>query len=152
VRQKRYRSGLEKVRKSRRGQRECIIAALDAHGRSAWENGQRVGMTRRRSAKDEKLGYCPKFARQLLSLHFGTRSERQRSVPWRLRSLPKFPFFHIVWRTSRHRMLKNQYCLGDNTGCARHQVKVALGSDLVPSDLLPAQTEKVKGILAAHRK
>jgi hypothetical protein len=68
--------------------------------------------------------------------------------------LPKCPFFHdrMANKPATAQMLKNQYCLGDNTGCARHQVKVALGSDLVPADLLPAQTDKVKGILAANGK
>lgn len=68
--------------------------------------------------------------------------------------LPSCPFFHdrMANKPATAQILKQQYCLGDNIGCARHQVKVALGSQFVPSDLLPAQTEKVKAILAAYGK
>ena len=44
-------------------------------------------------------------------------------------------------------MIKKQYCLGDNTGCARHQVKVVAGAEAVPSDLYPVQVDRVQGIL-----
>jgi hypothetical protein len=66
--------------------------------------------------------------------------------------LPKCPFFNdrMANRPATAELLKKQYCRGDNLGCARHQVKDALGSDMVPSDLLPAQTDKVKAILAAR--
>ncbi len=68
--------------------------------------------------------------------------------------LPKCPFFNdrMANKPATAQLMKNQYCLGDSTGCARHQVKVAAGSENVPSDLYPAQTEKVKAILATYGK
>lgn len=68
--------------------------------------------------------------------------------------LPKCPFFNdrMANKPATAQMMKNQYCLGDSTDCARHQVKVAVGSENVPADLYPAQTEKVKAVLAAHGK
>jgi hypothetical protein len=45
-------------------------------------------------------------------------------------------------------IMKKQYCLGDNSECARHQVKVAVGSELVPPNLFPSQVDRVSGILA----
>lgn len=48
-------------------------------------------------------------------------------------------------------MMKKRYCLGDNSKCARHMVKVELGSAKVPADLYPSQVERVPGILAAGR-
>jgi hypothetical protein len=66
--------------------------------------------------------------------------------------LGKCPFFNdrMANRPATAQILKNQYCLGDNKGCARYQVRKALGPELVPADLLPAQSDKVMGILAAH--
>lgn len=63
--------------------------------------------------------------------------------------LPKCPFFNdrMASKPATAQMLKNQYCLGDNTDCARHQVKVVAGSENVPDDLYPSQTDKVQGVL-----
>lgn len=44
-------------------------------------------------------------------------------------------------------MMKKRYCLGDNTNCARHMIKAALGTAKVPGDLYPAQVEKARIIL-----
>ena len=68
--------------------------------------------------------------------------------------LPKCPFFNdkMANKPATANMMKNQYCHGDNTGCARHQVKVAAGSENVPGDLFPGQTDRVPGILAAYGK
>lgn len=65
--------------------------------------------------------------------------------------LPTCPFFNdrMADKPATAQILKNQYCLGDNADCARYRVKVAAGSKNVPSDLLPSQTDRVKGILTA---
>lgn len=65
--------------------------------------------------------------------------------------LPKCPFFNdkMASKPATAQIMKKQFCQGDSTGCARHQVKVAAGSDKVPADLFPGQTDKVPGILAA---
>lgn len=63
--------------------------------------------------------------------------------------LPKCPFFNdrMADKPATASLIKKQYCLGDNTDCARHQVKVAAGTDAVPADLYPVQVDRVKGIL-----
>ncbi len=68
--------------------------------------------------------------------------------------LPKCPFFHdrMASKPATANIMKNQYCLGDSTDCARHRVKVSAGSDAVPADLFPSQLEKVPGILKALGK
>jgi hypothetical protein len=43
---------------------------------------------------------------------------------------------------------KHKYCLGDNTNCARYQVKVALGKAKVPPTLYPNMWDKAKDIIA----
>jgi hypothetical protein len=55
-------------------------------------------------------------------------------------------------RPATAQLMKNQYCLGDSGPCARHQVKVAAGSDAVPGDLFPSQTDRVQAILAGLKK
>lgn len=55
-------------------------------------------------------------------------------------------------RPATAQLMKNTYCLGDNTGCARFQVRNALGGQFVPSDLFPSQTERVPKIIEAHQK
>ncbi len=68
--------------------------------------------------------------------------------------LPKCPFFNdrMTNYPATAQMLKNQYCLGDNKDCARHQVFLAAGGENVPADLFPSQTSRVPGILAALGK
>lgn len=68
--------------------------------------------------------------------------------------LPKCPFFNdkMANKPATAQTMKRQYCQGDNTGCARHQVKVAAGSENVPADLYPGQSDKVPGILAALKR
>ncbi len=68
--------------------------------------------------------------------------------------LPKCPFFNdrMANKPATAQIMKNQYCLGDNAGCARHQVKVAVGSENVPADLFPSQAERVKGIIDALKR
>lgn len=45
-------------------------------------------------------------------------------------------------------MLKNRYCRGDNSKCARYMVATTLGKDKVPPDLFPHMTERAQEILA----
>lgn len=65
--------------------------------------------------------------------------------------LPGCPFFNdkMASKPATAQIMKKQYCLGDNERCARHQVKVAAGSNKVPPDLFPSETERVSGILSA---
>ncbi len=42
---------------------------------------------------------------------------------------------------------KRNYCLGDNTNCARFLVRQALGAEHVPDDLFPNQRERAKVLL-----
>jgi hypothetical protein len=43
--------------------------------------------------------------------------------------------------------LKNHYCKGDNSDCARHMVVVAKGKTAVPVDLFPQNIERARAIL-----
>jgi hypothetical protein len=45
-------------------------------------------------------------------------------------------------------MMKNRYCKGDSTRCARYMVFKALGKGNVPADLIPNQVDRVAGIIA----
>ena len=65
--------------------------------------------------------------------------------------LPKCPFFHdrMATKPATANIMKNQYCLGDNIDCARHRIKVAVGSELVPADLFPGQLDRVPQILVS---
>ncbi len=67
--------------------------------------------------------------------------------------LPKCPFFNdrMISKPATAQLLKNQYCHGDNSGCARHQVFLAIGSAGVPADLYPVQVDKVAEILSKAR-
>jgi hypothetical protein len=63
--------------------------------------------------------------------------------------LPGCPFFNdrMAHMPSIAGMMKNQYCKGNFTQCARHMVKEALGKERVPVDLFPNQTEKADKLL-----
>jgi hypothetical protein len=45
--------------------------------------------------------------------------------------------------------LKEKFCQGDNSGCARFMVFERLGPGTVPSTLFPNQTEQAKQLIAA---
>lgn len=64
------------------------------------------------------------------------------------------PFFHdrMGSKPATAQLLKDQYCLGDCSGCARHMVKAAAGSNFVPADLFPGQVARVPEILKALGK
>ncbi len=68
--------------------------------------------------------------------------------------LPRCPFFHdkMAQKPATAQIMKKQYCMGDSSGCARHQVFKSVGSQHVPADLYPSQTDRVKPIVAAVRK
>lgn len=44
-------------------------------------------------------------------------------------------------------LMKNRYCLGDNSQCARFMVSNALGKENVPSDLFPNQYERAMKLI-----
>ncbi|HCM27823.1 MAG: hypothetical protein A2Z99_08620 [Treponema sp. GWB1_62_6] len=68
--------------------------------------------------------------------------------------LAKCPFFHdkMANKPATSQIMKNQYCLGDSTGCARHRVFKAVGGQHVPGDLFPSQTKRIRKIIADIRK
>jgi hypothetical protein len=64
------------------------------------------------------------------------------------------PFFNdrMKEKPATAEIYKKNYCLGgENTDCARHQIKVALGKENVPGDLYPTQTNRVRGIIDGYR-
>ena len=65
--------------------------------------------------------------------------------------LPGCPFFNdrMTTKPATAQVMKNNYCLGDNSNCARFMVFSRAGSKYVPADLYPSQVDRVKGILAA---
>ena len=65
--------------------------------------------------------------------------------------LEKCPFFNdkMADMPSMSDLLKDRYCRGEWQSCARYRVFKAVGRDSVPSDLYPAQADKVDGIIAA---
>ena len=67
--------------------------------------------------------------------------------------LPRCAFFHgrmAVSVPSVAEMMKQRFCLGDSSGCARHIVFKKLGKDRVPPDLLPNQAELASRLIAAQ--
>jgi len=65
--------------------------------------------------------------------------------------LPKCPFFHdrMANKPATAQIMKNQFCLGDSSQCARHMVFLSAGGQHVPLDLFPSQTERVPAILSS---
>ena len=63
--------------------------------------------------------------------------------------LPKCPFFNdkMASKPASAQLMKDTYCLGDSAACARHQVFAAAGSQNVPADLYPSQTDRVARIV-----
>lgn len=49
---------------------------------------------------------------------------------------------------SMSNIIKDRYCKGSNTMCARHMVFRVLGREAVPSDLYPSQVERADSLLA----
>jgi hypothetical protein len=46
-------------------------------------------------------------------------------------------------------MMKNKYCLGDNSKCARFTVFQKLGKPQVPTDLSPSDMERADRLIAS---
>jgi hypothetical protein len=46
--------------------------------------------------------------------------------------------------------LKNKYCRGDNSQCARWMVLKALGRERVPKDLFPNGVDRAQALIAGH--
>jgi len=64
--------------------------------------------------------------------------------------LPKCPFFNDKMQgvPAMISILKNKYCRGDNSICARYMVFKALGRERVPADLFPNQVERAQGLIS----
>ena len=63
--------------------------------------------------------------------------------------LEKCPFFNdkLEMMPNMSKVIKDKYCLTDNSRCARFIVFSKLGRDSVPKNLFPHQHDKVKSIL-----
>jgi len=64
------------------------------------------------------------------------------------------PFFNdrMKEKPATAELYKKNYCLGgENEQCARHQIKVSLGKENVPSDLYPSQVNRVQAIVDEFR-
>jgi uncharacterized membrane protein YkvA (DUF1232 family) len=63
--------------------------------------------------------------------------------------VPKCPFFHDKMGTmpTMANMMKQRYCQGDNSTCARWVVRAALGPAVVPQDLFPNQADRAEKII-----
>ena len=48
-------------------------------------------------------------------------------------------------------VLKDQYCLGDNTECARHVIFTEIGKEHLPDDVFPHELDKAKKIVRHFR-
>ncbi|MHB1340539.1 MAG: hypothetical protein ACYC77_02820 [Coriobacteriia bacterium] len=47
------------------------------------------------------------------------------------------------------RAIRTTYCRGDYIACARYQMAEALGTDVVPGDLFPAELDRVRAALSS---
>ena len=61
------------------------------------------------------------------------------------------PFFNdeVPSRSVVTDIMKRRYCLSSKTSCARYLLRVAIGADGVPADLLPNQMERAKRLMTA---
>jgi hypothetical protein len=59
------------------------------------------------------------------------------------------PFFNdqMADMPSMSTIIKDRYCMGSNTLCARHMIFRVLGRESVPKDLYPSQVERADEIL-----
>ena len=67
--------------------------------------------------------------------------------------LPRCPFFHDKMENmpGMATILKNRYCRGDSSTCARHLVFRVAGSENVPGDLFPNENEKAHELVKELR-
>jgi len=63
--------------------------------------------------------------------------------------LPRCPFFNdrMGALPEKAEEMKDKYCRGDNSRCARHMVFDKLGREKVPPDLYPIQMARAKQII-----
>lgn len=63
--------------------------------------------------------------------------------------LPGCGFYHdkMPIESGIGNLYKKNYCLGDNSECARHMVFKKLGREAVPANLYPNQLDKAKKII-----
>ncbi len=63
--------------------------------------------------------------------------------------LARCPFFNdkMANMPSTANLLKNKFCKGDFTKCARYMIAKTLGREKVPPDLFPNEIDKAKKIL-----
>lgn len=63
------------------------------------------------------------------------------------------PFFHDRMKNmpTMASVLKQQYCLGDWSACARCMVFIEFGREAVPSDLFPDETQRAIELLESLR-
>ena len=62
------------------------------------------------------------------------------------------PFFNdkMAGKPALISLYKKQYCLGDNSNCARFMVFKRLGSKSVPPNLFPNMQEKAQQLLSSR--
>lgn len=63
------------------------------------------------------------------------------------------PFFNgrmAITMSAIVESMKKKYCQGSNADCARHMIARTLGKEHVPTDLIPNQVDRAKGILAQN--
>jgi hypothetical protein len=53
---------------------------------------------------------------------------------------------------STSKAMKNTYCQGNYSSCARHMVFIKLSKDEVPNDLFPHQQERAKEFLKNQKQ
>lgn len=65
--------------------------------------------------------------------------------------LPKCPFFNDKMKnmSSTADLMKQRYCLSNNSTCARFMIFKAVGREKVPANLFPNQIDKAKRIIEA---
>jgi len=66
--------------------------------------------------------------------------------------LPKCLYFNDKLKNmpTVSELVKTMYCLWHYDECARYKVAIAMGSENVPSDLFPPETERAANILALY--
>ncbi len=67
-------------------------------------------------------------------------------------NLARCPFFNdkMANMPSMSEMMKQKFCRGDKTLCARYLVCGALGKERVPADLFPNMTDRARQLIAAR--
>jgi len=48
------------------------------------------------------------------------------------------------------KVLRERYCNSGNVSCARYQVREALGSQMLPNDLLPTDHARAEELISRH--